>query len=409
MNFNDTPEEARFRRQCFEWLSTQAAPRDNSPPLYFASLADKVSASRQWQHTKAEAGYGAITWPTQYGGMGGSAIDEIIFKQEEAKFLVPPSQFNVSLGMVIPSLMAHASEEVKARHIAPALHGRDLWCQLLSEPQAGSDLGMIKTRATRCEDGRDGWLINGQKVWTSLAQFAEFGMVLTRTNPDAPSFAGMTAFFIDMASPGVEIRPIIQANGHEEFNEVFLTDVFVPDSQRVGNIDAGWKVTMTALGNERMSIGGVVPNDIIRHVVAQLRATAEACQHHGMIERLNALYLKAHGLWLMQCRGLTALSKGAMPGPELATAKIIACQVLSEYAQFMFDLQGSDGIGSPSAINNHWSVIEDIWYGASGMRIAGGTDEIVKNSIGERVLGQAPEPRTDKGKMFRELTAQSSR
>lgn len=407
MDFNDTPDEAAFRQTCYDWLASQATLRTKNAALSFASLEEKVAASRRWQHLKASAGFGAITWPKQYGGLGGSPLQNIIFRQEEAKFLVPPSQFNVSLGMVIPSLMAHANEAIKTRYIAPALHGEELWCQLLSEPQAGSDLGMIRTKAVRCDDGRDGWLINGQKVWTSLAQFAEFGMVLTRTNPDVHSFAGMTAFFLDMKSPGIDIKPIVQANGHQEFNEVFLNDVFVPDSQRVGDVDSGWLVTMTALNSERMSIGGLVPEDLIPHVVEQLKSLNGATQDAGLITRLNQLYLKAHGLWLMQCRGITALSKGSMPGPELATAKIIACQVLSEYAQLMFDLREHEGILSPRAIDEHWSVIEDLWYGAAGMRIAGGTDEIVKNSIGERVLGLPPEPRNDKGKTFRQLIEQA--
>ncbi|MEY3018828.1 MAG: hypothetical protein RL336_1963 [Pseudomonadota bacterium] len=404
MDFNDSPEEALFRQTCHEWLASQATLKENNVALSFATLADKVAASRRWQNMKASAGYGAITWPKQYGGMGGSPLQNIIFRQEEAKFLVPPSQFNVSLGMVIPSLMAHANEDIKARHIAPALYGDELWCQLLSEPQAGSDLGMIRTKAVRCDDGRDGWIINGQKVWTSLAQFAEFGMVLTRTNPDVHSFAGMTAFFIDMKSPGVDIKPIVQANGHQEFNEVFLSDVYVPDSQRVGEIDSGWLVTMTALNSERMSIGGLVPDNLIEHVINQLKSLGEEMHDPALLTRLNQLYLKAHGLWLMQCQGMTALSKGQMPSAGLGTAKIIACEVLSEYAQLMFDLRGHEGILSPRAIDEHWSVIEDLWYGAAGMRIAGGTDEIVKNGIGERVLGLPPEPRTDKGKTFRELT-----
>lgn len=403
MDFKDSPQEAEFRAECQQWLNENAALKTTQQTARFATLAEKVAASRQWQGKKAAAGFGAITWPEALGGRGGSPMQEVIFREEEAKYDVPPSQFNVSLGMVIPSLFVHASDEVRQRHVGPALHGEHLWCQLLSEPNAGSDLGMIRTSAKRCEDGRDGWIINGHKVWTSLAQFADYGMVLVRTDPDQAKFAGLTSFFIDMQTPGVSVHPIKQANGHEEFNEVFLEDVFVPDAQRVGHIGDGWRVTMTALMNERLSIGGVVPAGLWQRLAKQIQSTALATNDSAMRQRLNDIYLDTHGLWLMQCRGLTALGKGKEPGPELSVAKIVASRVLTQFCDAMMDLQGMGGLLSAKSLGDHWTLIEDLWYGAAGMRIAGGTDEIVKNSVGERVLGLPPEPRTDKGKTFREL------
>jgi alkylation response protein AidB-like acyl-CoA dehydrogenase len=309
--------------------------------------------------------------------------------------------------MVIPSLFVHASAEVRAQHVGPALHGQHLWCQLLSEPGAGSDLGMLRTRAERCTDGREGWLVNGQKVWTSLAQFADYGMVLARTDAEVPKFEGLTSFFIDMRSPGVTVRPIRQANGEAEFNEVFLEDVFVPDRQRVGEPGAGWKVTLTALMNERLSIGGVMPPELWRTTARLMRDAsfegAAALADGRLRERLADLYLNAHGLWLLQCRGLTALGKGKEPGPELSVAKIVGARTLQDFAYFAIDLQGQRGVLAAAERGEHWQLIERLWWGSAGMRIAGGTDEIVKNNVGERVLGLAPEPRTDKGVAFSRL------
>lgn len=234
---------------------------------------------------------------------------------------MPTHVFAVSLGMVIPSVAAHASPEVLARHIGPALHGRELWCQLLSEPGAGSDLGMVRTKAERCTDGpegQSGWRLNGQKVWTTLAQYADFGLVLARTDPKVPKYEGLTSFFINMRAPGGG-APHQQSSGEAEFNEVFFNDVFVPDAQRVGAVGSGWKVTLTGLMSERLSIGGTLPSELVRMTYRlmcdQHMGGAPAIADGRMRERLADLYLQHHGLWLQQCRGLTALGMGQAPGP----------------------------------------------------------------------------------------------
>lgn len=415
MDFNDSIEEAAFRAECRQWL-TENAPYKKSPDEIFGrgmSASELMVAAREWQGRKAAAGFGAITWPKQFGGRGGSAIQEVIYRQEEGNFKVPVGAFNVSLGMVIPSLFVHAEKEVAQPHVEAALQGKELWCQLLSEPGAGSDLGMIRTRAERCTDGRDGWIINGQKVWTTLAQFADFGMLLTRTNPDVPKFSGMTTFYIDMKSPGIEIRPIKQANGESEFNEVFFNDLFVPDSQRVGSEGSGWKVTLTGLMNERLSIGGVMPPDLWRTAMKYMQESQiagafggqQALEDSHTRQRLSDLYLNAQGLWLLQCRGLTALGQGREPGAELSVAKIIAARTLQDFSYFAMDLQGTRGILTAENLGDSWQLVEQLWMGSAGMRIAGGTDEVVKNNVGERVLGLPPEPRTDKGLTFKQLLA----
>ena len=409
MDFKDSVQEAQFREECRAWLNQNAELKQSPDEVYGQELGqdELMQAAREWQAKKAKAGFGAITWPKAFGGRGGTPIEEVIYRQEEGRYRVPVGAFNVSLGMVIPSLFVHAPQEVIAQHVEPALHGNELWCQLLSEPGAGSDLGMIRTRAERCTDGREGWIINGQKVWTTYAQFADFGMVLTRTDPNVPKFEGMTCFYVDMKSPGIEVRPIKQASGEEEFNEVFFNDVFVPDSQMVGKPNGGWKVTLTGLMNERLSIGGVMPPELWR-TCARLMQESEidgrpAIENARARQQLSDLYLNAQGLWLLQCRGLTALGQGREPGPELSVAKVVAARTLQDFSYFAMDLKGMNGVLTSAHLGDRWRLVEKLWFGSAGMRIAGGTDEIVKNNVGERVLGLPPEPRTDKGLPFNQL------
>lgn len=410
MDFNDSLAEASFRQECRNWLDKNAELKQSPDEVFGRDLTpdEMMQKSREWQTLKAAAGFGAITWPKAFGGREGTPIEEVIYRQEEGRYRVPVGAFNVSLGMVIPSLLVHAPQDVVAQHVEPALYGRELWCQLLSEPNAGSDLGMIRTRAERCSDGREGWLINGQKVWTTYAQFADYGLVLTRTDPNVPKFEGMTTFYVDMKSPGIEVRPIKQANGESEFNEVFFNDVFVPDSQMVGKLNSGWKVTLTGLMNERLSIGGVMPPDLWR-TAARLMQESElnglpAVEDGRARQQLADIYLNAQGLWLLQCRGLTALGQGRQPGPELSIAKIVAARTLQDFSYFAMDLKGMRGVLTEENLGQRWRLVEQLWFGSAGMRIAGGTDEIVKNSVGERVLGLPPEPRTDKGVPFSELS-----
>lgn len=411
MDFEDTPEEAAFRAECRAWLQANAQPKASADDYFGRDMTaeQRMEAARVWQGRKAAAGLGAITWPKALGGRGGTPMQELIWRQEEGRVKVPTGMFNVSLGMVLPSVMAHASAEVLGKHVAPALEGKNLWCQLLSEPGAGSDLGMVRTRAERATDGREGWIINGQKVWTSLAQFAQFGLVLTRTNPQASKFEGLTTFFLDMKSPGITVRPIRQAGGESEFNEVFFEDVFVPDSQVVGKLGGGWKVTLTGLMAERLAIGGVMPAELWRTtagLLADHRFDGRPALQDGRLrERWADLYLKEQALWLLQCRALTALSKGRQPGPEMSGAKSVAAAALQSFSYFAIDLLGERGVLAASELGERFAMVERLWFGSAGMRIAGGTDEVVLNSIGERVLGLAAEPRTDKDLPFCELLA----
>ena len=254
MDFNDTKEEAEFRSEVKVWLESNA-PKSLQVAARYDAIdvkEDALSRAREWQAKKAESGYAAITWPKEFGGLGGTAIQSVIYSQEESKYNVPTGFFEIGLGMCIPTMMAWATSEQNERYVKPALHGEEVWCQLFSEPAAGSDVAGVRTKAEK--DGDD-WIINGQKVWTSGAHFSDFGIIVVRTDPNVAKHKGLSFFFLDMKSEGIEVKPIRQISGGANFNEVFFTDVRVPDSQRLGEVGEGWKVALTTLMNERLAIG----------------------------------------------------------------------------------------------------------------------------------------------------------
>src|SRR5471030_10026 len=252
MDFNDTPQEAAYRDQARAWLKANAPTPAGAPDSGLDDPAN-MEECRAWQRKKAEAGYACITWPKQWGGGGGAQWQSVIFGQEEGRFETPGNTFQIGLGMCVPTVMTVGNEADKERFVRPAVRGEEIWCQLFSEPAGGSDVAAARTRAVR--DG-DEWVINGQKVWTTGAQFSDFGIVLCRTNPDVPKHKGLTMFWIDMHDPGVEIKPIHQMSGGSGFNEVYFTDLRVKDSQRVGAVDDGWRVALVTLMNERLAVGG---------------------------------------------------------------------------------------------------------------------------------------------------------
>src|SRR5579872_3831787 len=258
MDFTDSAEEAAHRAKARAWLEANA-PKFARSTTSVAEEADgevdweDMKRAKAWQAKKAEAGYAQITWPKEWGGGGGTPIESVIFGQEEAKYPVGGGYFQIGLGMCVPTVMAFADDETKGLFVGPALRGEEIWCQLFSEPGGGSDVAAAQTRAVR--DGED-WVINGQKVWTSGAHYADFGIVIVRTNPDAPKHKGLTMFWLDMKSPGIEVKPIHQMSGGRNFNEVYFTDVRVKDAQRLGAVDDGWRVSLVTLMNERLAVGG---------------------------------------------------------------------------------------------------------------------------------------------------------
>ena len=402
MHFEDQPQDAEYRARVRAWLEANAARKTRPDETWGLHLPedDRVAAAREWQRRKFDAGFGAIAFPRKYGGAGGRAYESVIFQQEEANFSVPVAFYNISLGVCIPSLLALARPEHKERHVRPALEGTEVWCQLYSEPAAGSDLAGILTRAEHDPTTGD-FIINGQKVWTTHARHASWALLVARTDASKPKHEGLTVFIIDMKASGITVRPIRQASGEADFNEVFLTDVRVPAGNVIGEVDGGWKVIVASLVHERVSIGGALPRDLHRMTLEMAgdRAKTDA----RIRERVADQYLMSQGLWLMSARALTAVSKGQAPGPESICAKIIAGRFLQDFAYFGMDLRGSEGVLAGRELDEAAMTAQRMWFGSLAVRIAGGTDEIVRNTIAERVLGLPPEVRIDKGIPFKDL------
>ncbi|MEQ8281606.1 MAG: acyl-CoA dehydrogenase family protein [Parvibaculum sp.] len=402
MDFNDTAEEAAYRAEVRAWLDKNATRKENAkdiaPPK---DLKEMIAQSKAWQAKKADAGYACITWPKEWGGVGGTTINNVIYSQEESKYAVPGGIFAIGLGMCIPTVMSWGSDEAKQRFVRPAVRGDEIWCQLFSEPAGGSDVAGLRTKAEK--DGDD-WVINGQKVWTSGAHFCDYGILLVRTDPNVPKHKGLTMFWIDMKDPAVEVRPIKQMSGGAEFNEVFFTNLRVKDSQRLGKVGDGWKVALTTLMNERLAVGGSQGNADTDELISLARNTdiagEPAIRHGGVRERIADWYVQAQGLKFTRFRTLTALSKGETPGPESSISKIVAAKKMQDLGSFGMDLQDMGGVIRDRKISPEEGAYTEQWIGAAGYRIAGGTDEILRNIVAERVLGLPQDIRVDKDLPF---------
>ncbi|HUD51334.1 acyl-CoA dehydrogenase family protein [Parvibaculum sp.] len=402
MDFNDTKDEAAYRAQVRGWLDKNAVRKADAKDLPVPKTLEEVlKQSKDWQAKKASAGYACITWPKEWGGGGGTTIQNVIYGQEEANYAVPGGVFAIGLGMCIPTLMAFGSEEAKKRYVGPAVRGDEIWCQLFSEPAGGSDVAGLRTRAEK--DG-DEWVINGQKVWTSGAHYSDFGILLTRTDPTVPKHKGLTMFYIDMKSPGVEVRPIKQMSGGADFNEVFFTNLRVKDSQRLGKVGEGWKVALTTLMNERLAVGGSQGNADTDDLIELARETEiagkPAIDNGAVRERIADWYVQAQGLKFTRFRTLTALSRGETPGPESSISKIVAAKKMQDLGSFGMDLQDMGGVIRDRSISPAEGAYTEQWIGAAGYRIAGGTDEILRNIVAERVLGMPQDVRVDKDLPF---------
>jgi alkylation response protein AidB-like acyl-CoA dehydrogenase len=403
MDFSDTPEEAAFRAEARAFLDAHMPLKGKGAHVSRAMTPDDVSASRAWQRTKAENGFAGILWPKDYGGRDGTQMQQIIFGQEEDRYAVPTTVFNQGVGLAMPTLMTHGTPEQLARYPRPALFGDEIWCQLFSEPVAGSDLAGLRTRAVK--DGDD-WVINGQKIWTSYAHFADFGMLVARTDPEVVKHAGLTFFILDMRTPGVDIRPIKQLSGGSNFSEVFFSDVRIPDGRRVGAVGEGWKVALTMLANERFTVGraeGPDFDDIFALARQVDLGGGRAVDDSAVRERLADWYVRTAGLKYTRLRSQTALSRGKAPGPENSIGKLVSAPKLQEIATFGIDLLGMAGaVTDPELAAMHGLFQQALLY-APSKRIAGGTDEIMRNIIAERVLGLPADIRADKGLAFNQI------
>ena len=402
MDFSDTPEEAAFRAEARAFLAANAKTRGGARPvLRQAGLdADGVVLCKKWQARKADAGFAGLTWPKRFGGREAPRIMGVIWNQEENEFVVPRGLYEIGLGMCIPTMMAYATDEQLDRYVRPALRGEEVWCQLFSEPAGGSDLAALRTRAER--DGAD-WVVNGQKIWTSGAHLADFGIIVVRTDPNVPKHEGLTFFFLDMKSPGIEVRPIQQMSGARHFNEVFLTDVRVPDSQRLGAVGQGWRVSLTTLMTERLAVGDVQRPEVddLVELSRKLRLDGKpAIQNAAVRERIAEWHARSQGLKFTRFRTMTALSKGDTPGPENSIHKLVNASKLQDIASCGLDLMGAGGILMDDDLAEAYAMFQSALLSSPGMRIAGGSDEILRNIIAERVLGLPPDIRADKGIPF---------
>ena len=393
MDLTPTPEEAAFRAEVRDWLKANLPwEYGRGLPPRFDDLADEVAFGREWQGKLAEGRWVGVAWPEEYGGRGVGAVEHFIVIEELARARAPELVGRIGINLVGPTLLAHGTPEQKQQWLTEILPARQIWCQLFSEPGAGSDLAAVSTKAVRTEGG---WILDGQKVWTSYAQFADWGLCLARTNPDVPKQQGISAFAIDMHSPGVEVRPLRQITDENEFNEVFFGEVFVPDDRLIGPIDQGWKVANSTLTHER----GVNPRQLVIHIqlLEELLRLAEeigAFDDPRLAPRLGAAAAEVRLFQLHNWRTLSRVAKGQPPGPEGSALKLYWSEmskrlhdtvmaVLAEAAPLWFGADDNPGGGT---WQRSW-----LYYQASS--IWAGTNEIQRNILAERVLGLPRDPK----------------
>jgi alkylation response protein AidB-like acyl-CoA dehydrogenase len=390
MDFRDTPAEAAFRKEVREWLAAHVPERVETS---YAPTADRVEVLKRWQRKLYEGGWAGLSWPKEYGGRGASLIEQVIFSQESARAKAPPMLNVIGIGMAGPTIIAHGTPEQKEAHLAKILSGEEIWCQGFSEPGAGSDLGALRTSAIR--EG-DHFIVNGQKVWTSLAHIADWCILLVRTDPTAPKHQGITYMLVDMHTPGVEVRPLRQITGEAEFNETFFTDVRVPVENVLGALNDGWRVAMTTLLHERGTLGFALATqaEIAVHEEIDLakrltRNGKPAIEDPLIRQRLAGLYVEVQAMRLNNYRALSSVMRTGIPGPEGSLGKLL----WSENAKRMFELgiemQGPAGLldegeARYAADGGKWQYRH---LRSRGNSIEAGTSEILHNIIAERVLG----------------------
>lgn len=397
----------QFRADAHAFLQSHCEKRRTESAFVWGQGSDRVAAfeertpeaerelvarAKHWRGAMFAAGFGWITGPVEHGGRGLSPEYQRAYNEVASGYKTPDeSPFVIGLGMVAPTILAHAIPEVAAKYLQPLWSGEIIGCQLFSEPIAGSDLAGIQTKAVR--DG-DEWVLTGQKVWTSGAQFSDIGEIITRTSPDKPKHRGMTMFLIDMNDPGIEVRPLRQMTGGASFNEVFLNEVRVHDSHRLGGVDDGWGVALTTLMNERMAIGagGGGGNSFERSIarITQMAQHFELNNDPVARQKIANYYVHARAASLTNLRAVSKVKAGQTPGPELSIAKLAGTNNGQRLAHLVTDLLGPRLVADTGEWGTYaWS---EMVTGGPGGRVAGGTDEVMRNILGERVLGLPKDP-----------------
>jgi len=392
LDFTLSPDQDAFRRRVRAWLEANIPEDWTKFGLSEVPRPEAYAFLRKWQATLYDAGFIGITWPKEYGGQGLTFVEEMILHQEMALQKAPPVLNVLGVGMAGPTIIAYGTEEQKKRYPAKILSCEEIWCQGYSEPNAGSDLASLQTRAAK--DG-DHWIINGQKVWTSLAHIADWMMLLARTAPDAPKHKGITYFLLDMKTPGVTVKPLKQLTGDAEFNEVFFDNVRVHESRVLGGVNNGWAVGLTTLMYERLALGfGLQVR--LRISVDQLMDMARRMDKNGrsltkdpvMRQKLAQLWIDTESLKYTGARAVTRLLKGELPGPEASAGKMMWVETHQRLQELAMEIQGPYSQlarGAAAAVDG--GVWQYSFLRSRANSIEGGTTEIQKNIIGERVLG----------------------
>ena len=381
MDLRDTPEEAAFRAELRAWLE-EHQPNELSGHRGGSARFDDP-AMRAWSRALYDAGYIGLTWPEEYGGRGAPYTHQAIFLEELARAGAPPHIGVIGLGMAGPTIMAHGTEEQKARYLAPILAADEVWCQGFSEPEAGSDLAGVRT-SSRLDNGD--FVVTGQKVWSSFAHIADWCILLTRSDPDSTRHVGLTYLIVAMHTPGVEVRPLRQLTGESEFNEIFFTDVRVPAENVLGEVGGGWQVAMTTLLHERGTLGFALQAALevqVRKVISLARDRgADPLQR----DRIAREWAELQALRFTNYRSLSALVKTGMPGPEGSISKLVWSEANQRVTSLALELLGPDAAlaDANAPYGGYWQHQQ---LRSRGNTIEAGTSEILRNIVAERVLG----------------------
>ena len=392
MDFEYSPEHESFRKELCDWLATHLPSDlclDDAADDRVASDRETFERRRAWQKTMHAAGWVGISWPKEYGGRGAGLIERVIWEEEYAAARAPVLPGNMGLNLVGPTIIHWGTEEQKRRHLPAILNADEIWCQGFSEPGAGSDLASLSTRAV--EKGEH-FVVNGQKVWTSGAHFAQWIILLVRTNPEAPKHQGISCLLVPMTTPGISVRPLVLMTGHHHFNEVFFTDVVVPKTNLLGPLNHGWKVSTTTLMYERHAAGARGHTAQVARLVALAKRVPidgrPAWEHPWMRQRLAQLAIDCEAFKYTRFRSLTRQLRGEPPGPEGSILKLTGSELGVRIAEVASEL-----LGMHVLVNQPSSVVPDAprWFNrvlaARQYTISAGTSEIQRNILGERVLG----------------------
>ena len=402
MDFQDTSELAAFRSNVKIWLEANATKRTDK--LHMGMEGDTAfQEAKDWYKKKADDGFACLTWAKEYGGAGLTSLHEVVWTQEVENYKTRDAHFVIGIGNCGPAVMHFASEEAKRKLLPRMASAEDVWCQLFSEPSAGSDVAGLRTRA---EPDGDHWVLNGQKIWTSGAQYSDYGVVLTRTDPTISKYRGLTLFMIDMRQSGVEVRPIKQMDGGGHFNEVFFNNAIVPDTYRLGEVGGGWAGALTVLMSERLAISGVQPTGFPQFLdlVKSLELNGQLIANDPLVrDRLATWYSQYAGLQAVNKRMLTAVAKGGIAGAEASLGKLVGAVMNQEIANFACQIFGPAGIVQDTELSPERAHFQQQVLFSPGVRLAGGTDEVMRNILAEQVLGLPQEPRADKGIPFQDI------